>query len=273
MKKVIMVTGASSGMGKEFVKTLLADGHIVYGSARRVENMLDIEKEGAKILSLDITDEESTINGVKTVIENEGRIDILINSAGFGLQGAIEDVPMKDARYQFEVNVFGLSRLVQLVLPHMRERRSGMIINISSVAGKVPSPMAGWYHASKHALEALSDSLRMEVKQFGIKVVIIESGSVKSEWGSIAMDSASSMSGKGAYQTMAKKYVDSVKKLDPKASDPSVITKLVQKAIYSNRPKARYVGGFMARPLIYLHRFLTDKSFDSLMLSQLKSKK
>jgi len=273
MKKVILVTGASSGMGKEFVKTLLSDGHIVYGAARRLEKMVDIEKIGAKILSLDVTNEESMIKGVGTIIKNEGRIDILINSAGFGLQGAMEDVPMDNARYQFEVNVFGLSRLVQLVLPHMREKRSGTIINISSVAGKVPSPMAGWYHASKHALEALSDSLRMEVRQFGINVIIIEPGSVKSEWGNIAMDSALRMSGKGVYQTMAKNYVDSVKAMDPKASDPEVITRLVQKAIRSKSPKTRYVGGFMARPLIYLHRILPDKAFDALMLSQLKSKK
>lgn len=145
----------------------------------------------------------------------------------------------------------------------MRERRSGTIINISSVAGKVPSPMAGWYHASKHALEALSDSLRIEVKQFGINVIIIEPGSVKSEWGSIAMDSAVSMSGKGVYQTMAKNYVDSVKAMDPKASDPAMITKLVKKAIYSKHPKTRYVGGSMAKPLIYLHSLLPDKMFDA----------
>lgn len=273
MKKVILITGASSGMGKEFVKALLLDGHIVYGSARRLEKMLDIEKYGAKILSFDITDEESMINGINTIIENEGKIDVLINSAGFGLQGTMEDVPMNDARYQFEVNVFGLSRLVQLVLPHMREKQIGTIINISSVAGKVPSPMAGWYHASKHALEALSDSLRMEVKQFGINVVIIQPGSVKSEWGNIAMDSALSMSGKGVYKTMAKNYVDSVKAMDPKASDPAVITKLVRKAIYSKHPKTRYVGGFMAKPLLYLHSLLPDKIYDALMLSQLKSKK
>lgn len=273
MKKVILVTGASSGMGKEFVKTLLTNGHIVYGGARRLEKMADIQQIGAKILDLDVTSEESMVCGVNTIIKNEGRIDILINSAGFGLQGALEDVPIDDAKYQFEVNVFGLMKLVQIVLPHMRRRRSGTIINISSAAGKVSSPIGGWYHASKHALETLSDSLRMEVKQFGINVVIIEPGSVKSEWGSIAMDNALKMSGQGIYSSMVKAYVDGIKAMDPKASDPGVITKLVEKAIKSKRPKARYVGGFMAKPIIFMHGLLPDRIFDAILLSQLKPKK
>lgn len=273
MKKVILVTGASSGMGKEFVKMLIANGHIVYGGARRLEKMDDIHQIGAKILNLDVTSEESMINGVNTIIKNEGKIDILINSAGFGLQGALEDVSIDDAKYQLEVNVFGLMKLVQMVLPHMRQQHSGTIINISSVAGKVSSPLGGWYHASKHALETLSDSLRMEVKQFGINVVVIEPGAVKSEWGNIAMDNVLKMSGQGAYSSMVKAYVDSIKNLTPKASDPNVITKLVQKAIKTKHPKTRYVGGFMAKPVIFLHSLLSDKLFDAMLLSQLKPKK
>lgn len=218
-KKVILVTGASSGMGKEFVKTLLNEGHIVYAAARRVDKMEDVKKAGAKILSLDVTKDDSMVNGIATVIKNEERIDVLINSAGFGLNGAIEDVSMADAKYQFEVNVFGMSRLIQLALPHMREKRSGKIINISSVAGKISSPMAGWYHASKHAVEALSDSLRTEVKQFGIDVVIIEPGAIKSEWGAIARDNTLKISGNGAYKEMAKSYVDNTEKIEPKGSN------------------------------------------------------
>lgn len=272
-KKVILVTGASSGMGEDFVKSLLKDGHIVYGAARRVERMEVIKRAGAKVINLDVTDDESMINCIATIIRNEKRIDVLINSAGFGLNAAVEDVSMADARYQFEVNVFGVARLIQLVLPHMRMQRSGKIINISSVAGKVSSPMAGWYHASKHAIETLSDSLRMETKQFGIDVVIIEPGSIKSEWGAIARDNTFKISGDGPYKVMAMAYIENVKAFDPKGSEPHVITKLVQRAIAAKKPKTRYAGGFMAVPLLIMRKLLSDKSFDAILLSQLKPKK
>lgn len=272
-KKVILVTGASSGIGEEFVKTLLQDGHIVYGGARRVDKMDFIKEAGARVLHLDVTNDNSMVDCIATLIKNEGRIDVLINSAGFGLNAAIEDVSIADARYQFEVNVFGLARMIQLVLPYMRKQGSGKIINISSVAGKVSSPLAGWYHASKHALEALSDSLRMEVRQFGIDVIIVEPGSVKSEWGAIARDNTVKISGNGAYKEMTKNYVDTVKSSVSKSSEPIVIAKLVQKAINTKKPKTRYVGGYMAVPLLIMQKLLSDRAYDALILSQLKSKK
>src|SRR6202000_2809874 len=169
-KKVILVTGASAGMGKDFAQSLLKDGHIVYGAARRVEKMKDIENLGVKILEMDVTDDASITKGVETILENEGRLDVLINNAGFGSHGAIEDVSISDARYQLEVNVFGAARLMQLVMPHMRKQHYGRIVNISSIGGKFATPMGGWYHASKFALEALSDSLRNEAEPFGIDV-------------------------------------------------------------------------------------------------------
>lgn len=272
-KKVILVTGASSGMGKEFVKALLNDGHILYGGARRVDKMEDIKKAGANVMHLDVTDDNLMVNCIKTVIKNEGRIDVLINNAGFGLNAAIEDVSMADARSQFEVNVFGMARMIQLVLPYMRKQGEGKIINISSVAGKVSSPMAGWYHASKHAVEALSDSLRMEVAKFGIDVVIIEPGSVKSEWGTIARDNTVKISGNGAYKKMTETYVEMVNSSGSKASEPAVISKLVKRAIDAKRPKTRYVGGHMAVPILILQRLLSDRAYDALILSQLKPKK
>lgn len=272
-KKVILVTGASSGMGEELVKTLLKDGHILYGGARRIDKMNVIKKAGANVLNLDVTDDDSMVNCINAVIKNEGRIDVLINNAGFGLNAAIEDVSMSDARYQFEVNVFGMARMIQLILPYMREQGSGKIINISSVAGKVSSPMAGWYHASKHAVEALSDSLRMEVAQFGIDVIIIEPGSVKSEWGTIARDNTIKISGNGSYKEMTKTYVEMVNSSGSQASEPAVISKLVKKAIDAKRPKTRYVGGHMAVPILILQRLLSDRAYDALILSQLKPKK
>jgi short-subunit dehydrogenase len=269
-KKVILITGASAGMGKEFAKDLIKDGHIVYGAARRIDKMKDIQKLGAKIIEMDVTDEESMVKGIQTIQNAEGRIDVLINNAGFGSFGAIEEVNMTDAHYQLEVNVFGAARLMQLVIPGMREKHYGRIINISSMGGKLAMPMAGWYHASKYAIEALSDSLRNEVRQFGIDVVVIEPGAVKSEWGDIAMDHLQNVSGKGAYSKLVTSLLKMNKDMEKKLSEPAVIGKLVQSAIAAKKPKTRYVGGYMAKPFMFMRWLLPDRMFDSAIQSQLK---
>jgi short-subunit dehydrogenase len=157
--------------------------------------MIHLQRLGIDILPMDLADDDSMKKTVDAVIRAEGKIDVLINVAGFGFYGAVEDVPMDSARYQFEVNVMGLARLCQLVLPYMRHQRSGKIVNITSVGGKMATPLGGWYHASKYAVEGLSDSLRLEVKQFGIDVIVIEPGGVKTEWGAIAFDNAAKVSG------------------------------------------------------------------------------
>ena len=270
MKNVILITGASAGMGKEMARHLHEDGNIVYGAARRVEKMDDLKQLGVKILAMDVTDEASMLAGVKTIIKAEGRIDVLINNAGFGSYGAIEDVPISDARYQLEVNVFGAARLTQLVLPHMRQQHSGKIINISSVGGKFAAALGGWYHASKFALEALSDSLRNEVKQFGIDVVVIEPGGIKSEWGYIAMDNLMKTSGNTAYQTIAKQFAGIAQKVETKNAEPIVIVDLVRKAIDAKKPKTRYHGGYMASLGLFMRKILPDRTFDKMLLSQLK---
>jgi short-subunit dehydrogenase len=269
-KKVILITGASAGMGKEFAKDLLKDGHIVYGAARRLDKMKDIQQLGAKVIAMDVTDEASMVSGIQTIQEAEGRIDILINNAGFGSFGAIEEVNMGDAHYQLEVNVFGAARLMQLVIPGMRDNRYGRIINISSMGGKLAMPMAGWYHASKYAIEALSDSLRNEVAQFGIDVVVIEPGAVKSEWGDIAMDHLQYVSGKGAYSKLVSSLLKMNKDMESKLSAPEVISKLVQSAVASRKPKTRYVGGHMAKPFMFMRWLLPDSIFDKAIQSQLK---
>jgi NAD(P)-dependent dehydrogenase (short-subunit alcohol dehydrogenase family) len=269
-KKVILVTGASAGMGKEFARHLLQDGHVVYGAARRVEKMEDIKKLGVKVLSMDVTDETSMEDGIETIIKAEGRIDVLINNAGFGSYGAIEDVPISDAKYQLDVNVFGAARLIQLVLPHMRQQHFGRIINISSVGGKMAMPLGGWYHASKFALEGMSDSLRIEVEQFGIDVVVIEPGGVKSEWGGITLDNLMKISGKTAYQSMVKSFSTAFKAADSKVADPIVIVNLVRKAIEAKKPKTRYSGGYMAALILFMRKILPDRAFDKMLMSQLK---
>jgi len=196
MKKVVLITGASSGIGKVTAELLAVSGYIVYGAARRVEKMKDLETLGVKTLKMNVTDDASMVSGVEQIIAEQGVVDILINNAGFGFYGTVEDVPIEDAKYQLDVNLFGAARLTQLVLPKMREKGWGKIINISSIAGKFAMPFGGWYHASKFALEGLSDSLRNEVRDFGIDVILIEPGGIKSEWADISTENLMKNAGK-----------------------------------------------------------------------------
>ncbi len=267
--KVALITGASSGMGKDFSLRLLDEGYIVYGVARRIERMSDIEGAGGHTIKLDITDDSSIVAAVDQIIKEQGRIDVLINSAGYGSYGAIEDVPIEEARRQFEVNIFGLARLTQLVLPHMRKNNFGKIINISSIGGKIYSPIGGWYHATKHALEGLSDCLRFETKQFGIDVIIIEPGGVESEWGGIALNAAMERSGSTAYSETAKGFKKIMETFKKQAS-PKVITDLVMKALRAKKPKTRYSAGTAAKPMLFMRKILSDRMFDNLFYLMMK---
>jgi len=267
MKKVILLTGASSGIGYQTAESLAKEGHIVYGAARRIEKMEDLKQFGVKSIYLDVTDENSIKNAVDTIIGNGGRIDVLINNAGYGSFGAVEDVEINEARRQFEVNLFGLARLVQLVLPHMRKQKEGRIINVSSMGGRLTTYFGAWYHATKYALEAFSDALRMEVSDFGIDVSLIEPGGIKTDWGIIASDKLEKSAKGGAYEKEAMKTAKGMKKQysGNLLSNPIVITKSISKAVNSNRPKARYLIGFMAKPLVFLHTILPTKVFDKIM--------
>ena len=267
MKKVILLTGASSGIGYQTAESLAKEGHIVYGAARRIEKMEDLKQFGVKSIYLDVTDENGIKNVVDTIIGNEGRIDVLINNAGYGSFGAVEDVDISEAKMQFEVNLFGLARLVQLVLPYMRKQKSGRIINVSSMGGRLTTYFGAWYHATKYALEAFSDALRMEVSDFGIDVSLIEPGGIKTDWGIIAADKLENSAKGGAYEKEAMKTAKGMKKQysGNLLSNPIVITKAISKAVNSNRPKARYLIGFMAKPLVFLHTILPAKVFDKIM--------
>jgi short-subunit dehydrogenase len=270
MKQVVLITGASAGIGMETAKLLVENGFIVYGAARRLDKMQDLESAGIHLLSMDVTDEESMVKGVQKIIQTEKRIDILINNAGYGSYGSLEDVPLSEARYQFEVNIFGLARLTQLVLPTMRAQHSGKIINISSIGGSFGEPHGAWYHASKYAVEGLSDSLRMELKQFGIDVVIIRPGAIYTEWNSIARENLLKMSGNTDYKSLAMKHVKMLATADKYASLPIVVAKTIVKATLAKRPKTRYNTGGGAKVILFLRRILSDKMFDRLMLGMMK---
>ena len=259
VRKVALVTGASSGMGKDFCFRLLKAGYVVYGAARRVGAMADIAAAGGIVLAMDVTDDASMVAGVERILREQGRIDVLVNNAGYGAYGAIEDVPLDEARRQFEVNLFGAARLTQQVLPTMRAQRSGRILNVSSVGGKVYSPLGGWYHATKHALEGFSDCLRFETRSFGIDVVVIEPGGVQSEWSAIAMEAVRRYSGQSAYAPLAQSWrgMDALK-----LAPPSVISDLVMRAVTARRPKTRYVAGTAARLTLFLRAVLSDRLYD-----------
>jgi NAD(P)-dependent dehydrogenase (short-subunit alcohol dehydrogenase family) len=265
--KVVLITGASSGIGKEAARTLKKAGSVVYGAARRSEMMKDLESDGIRVLQLDLTDEDSVEACVKSIIEREGRIDILVNNAGYGSYGAIEDIPISEARRQFEVNLFGLARLTQAVLPSMRAKRFGRIVNISSIAGKIYTPFGGWYHATKFALEGFSDCLRLEVEPFGINVVVVEPGGIKTEWGTIAAEHLRKTSGSGAYAEAANKAANSMRRRyqGDRLSPPSLIADVILEAVVARKPRTRYAVGFGAKPMLIMRRWLSDRMFDQLI--------
>jgi len=269
--KVALITGASSGIGKSTALLLQKNGFKVYGAARRVDKMQDLESNGISIISLDITEEKSIVNCVDTIIQKEGHLDVLVNNAGYGSYGAVEDVPIDEARKQFDVNIFGLARLTQLVLPKMRENRYGKIINISSMGGKIYTPFGAWYHATKHALEGWSDCLRLEVNPFGIDVIIVEPGGIKTSWGQIAADNLKKTSGKGAYAEIANKAADNTAQLysSDRLTKPEVIGEVILKAVTARKPKTRYAKGYMAKFSIILRKLISDKLFDKVISSQL----
>lgn len=229
--------------------------------------MQHLTTSGIRILAMDVTDDVSMQAGIDAIIAEAGRIDVLVNNAGYGSYGAVEDVPMAEAHAQFDVNVFGAVRLTQLALPHMRAQRSGTIVNITSMGGKIHTPLGAWYHGTKFALEAISDCLRMEVQPFGIDVVVIEPGGIKTEWAGIAAEKLVQTSGKGPYAVQAKAMANSMigESSRKMQSPPQIIADTIAKAVSARRPRTRYAIGFGARPMIFMRGILSDRAFDGLM--------
>jgi len=265
MSKVILITGASSGMGKETAKTLIAEGHKVYVAARRIDQMQDLQQAGGIALQLDVTNEENIQQVVDTIIGREGKIDVLFNNAGYAIYGSVEEIPIQEARRQFEVNVFGLASLTQKVIPFMREARSGTIINTSSMGGKMYTPMGAWYHASKHAIEGWSDCLRLELSQFDIHVVILEPGLIATEFGDVMSGPMVARSGSGPYANIVKGVASAASMA---MSPASVIAKTVSAIVRSRKPKTRYRVGSLAKPMVWMRVNLGDRLFDKIIMSQ-----
>ena len=272
-RQTVLITGASSGIGKATAMRLLEEGYSVYAAARRVEQMHDLEASGAVALRMDVTREEEVVAGVDRINAEREGADVLVNNAGFGLYGAMEDIPLDEARYQFEVNLFAVARLTQLVLPHMRARRAGKIVNISSIGGKIHTPLGSWYHATKYALEGWSDCLRLELKDFGIDVIVIEPGAIRTEFGDVAFGAALERSRGTAYSGFVDGMLDVGARIGSGGSvgsPPTVIAETVAKALRADRPRTRYVAGQYARPLLLLRRLLSDRMFDRLIARMLR---
>jgi NAD(P)-dependent dehydrogenase (short-subunit alcohol dehydrogenase family) len=262
---IILVTGASSGIGKAAALALIRKGHTVYVAARRLDAMRELEQQGAIPLRMDITIEAEVSGAVDRIAGEHGGVDVLINNAGFGMYGSVEETSIDDARYQFEVNLFGMARLTQLLIPSMRTRKKGTIINMSSMGGKIYTPLGAWYHATKHALEGWSDCLRLELKPFGIRVVIVEPGLIATEFGNVMTQPMLERSGRGPYGGLAQAIAASTVPMSP----PSVVADAIVRAAEAERPKTRYVAGKLAQPLMFARKYLGDRLYDRLIMSQI----
>ncbi len=265
--KAVLVTGCSSGIGHATAELLAARGWTVYATARRPDSIADLEAGGCRTLPLDVTDEESMRSAVATVAEAEGAVGVLVNNAGYSLSGAIETASPGEVRRQFETNVFGLVRMTQLVLPGMRAQGFGRIVNVSSMGGRLTFPGGGWYHATKWAVEALSDVLRYEVGGFGIDVVVIEPGLIRTRFGETAAGGVAVEDGPYAAYNRAvaertlRAYEGPVGRL---GGDAGSVARVIEKAISARRPRTRYRVTASASLFLALHALLTDRAWDRL---------
>lgn len=271
----ILITGCSSGIGRAAaVRLARAGSQPVYATARKLDAIADLERDGCRLLQLDVTDEESMAGAVAAVEAEHGSVGALVNNAGYGEYGTVEEVPMDRVRAQFETNVFGLARMCQLVLPAMRAARRGRIVNISSMGGRFTFPVGGYYHASKHAVEAISDALRFELHPFGVSVSVVEPGLIQTGFGATAAETL------GASGDPAGPYADLTKKLDESmaqnytnkwlTASPDAVAVVIAKAVDARWPRPRYIVTPAARGLLAMRRSLPDRAWDSFLRRQFR---
>jgi NAD(P)-dependent dehydrogenase (short-subunit alcohol dehydrogenase family) len=273
--RVVLISGCSSGIGRASALRLAGSGWSVYATARRPETLAELEQAGARTLALDVTEEQSMAAAVEQITAREGAIDALVNNAGYSQSGAIETVPLDAVRRQFETNVFGLVRLTQLVLPGMRERGAGRIVNVGSMGGRLTFPGGGYYHATKYALEAISDALRFELRGFGIDVILLEPGLITTEFGEAANASMAAVESsaddpyahfnatvgavtKGAYDGPMRAL----------GGGPEKVAKTIERVLTRARPPARVTITPSAKMLIGTRRLLPDRAWDAAMRRQ-----
>jgi short-subunit dehydrogenase len=268
--KTVLITGAASGIGKATAIAFVQRGYITYATDKDTTNMQDLEKLGCRIRCIDVTIDSIMVNRVKAIETETGGIDILINNAGYGQNGVIEELPVLKIRNQFEVNVFGMLRMSQLVLPKMRDRKSGRIINVGSVGGDFTTPGASAYHASKWAVESFTDGLRGELRQFGIEVVLIKPGGVYTNFMNTANKLYPEQMKDSVYNKFREKFIKQSNALfDPAKNTFGILSaekvaKVILKSAEKRRPKTRYKIGALAKITTMIHSILSDRAFDKI---------
>lgn len=269
VSRAVLITGCSTGIGRVTAERLADNGWKVYATARDVEKIRPLADRGCELLPLDVTDEASTRAAVEEVEGREGAVGVLVNNAGYSQSGAVEEVPMEKVRRQFETNVFGLVRVCQLALPGMRRQGWGRIVNISSMGGRFTFPGGGYYHATKHAVESISDALRFEVAGFGVKVVVIEPGLIRTSFADTATGSmeepARSSPYAGFTAAVAKATRDNYERgpILKLGGGPETVAAAIERAITADRPRTRYAVTPSAHLFIWLHRLLPDRAWDA----------
>ena len=273
LAKAVLITGCSSGIGAATAAHLAASGWTVYATARRPETLADLEAAGCRTLALDVTDEASMSAAVEQVTREQGAVGVLVNNAGYSQSGAVETVPMDKLRGQFETNVFGLVRMCQLVLPGMRAQRWGKIVNVSSMGGRLTFPGGGAYHATKYAVEALSDALRFEVRGFGVDVILIEPGLIRTRFGDTAVEGIED-AGDGPYDEFNRRVAAATAgayesgALARLGGPPEAVAERIGKALVARRPRARYTVTPSARALLTQRALMPDAAWDAAMRTQ-----
>jgi NAD(P)-dependent dehydrogenase (short-subunit alcohol dehydrogenase family) len=271
----VLITGCSSGIGRATAERLAGRGHVVYATARRPEAIADLGRRGCRVLALDVTDEASMTAAVRVVCDEHGAVGALVNNAGYSQSGPIEEVPLADVRRQFETNVFGLARMCQLVLPGMRAQRHGRIVNVSSMGANFTFPGGGFYHASKYAVEAVSDALRFEVRGFGVDVVIIQPGIIRTGFSRAATDALDAGAPRdGPYASFNAAVTASTTDVYTRGplarlgGPPEAVAQAIERAITVPEPRIRYRVTPSARLLVRARSLMTDALWDRLMASR-----
>ena len=271
ISKAILITGCSTGIGRATAEHLASRGHTVYATARKPESIAELATKGCRTLALDVNDEASMQAAVRAVEHAEGAVGVLVNNAGYAQDGPIEEVPLDAVRRQFETNVFGLVRLTQLVLPGMRAQKWGRVINVSSVGGKVVFPGGGFYHATKWAVEAISEAMRFELRPFGIDVAVIEPGAIASSYEETSLGA---MAGGGDGSPYAQFNRDRAERVTAayagKIASPDAVAKVIEHAATSKHPRTRYTVTAQARMVMSLRRVLPDRAWDRFIATQFK---